>query len=329
MNVVGFIGPSGTGKSHRAVWVAKERGIDFIIDDGLLIRGTQIIAGTSAKKEKTKVGSIKRALFTDDEHAKEVKAALEQYKPKSLLILGTSDGMVEKIAQRLGYSVNEKVYIHEIATEFEIKQALTTRKEQGKHVIPVPTFEIKKDFSGYFLDPLQIFRRKGKGSFQLVGEKSVVRPTFSYMGNYTISDYTIYQIVEHVTSSIEGVNKISRFRAENHSDGIYIEMDLVLVYGYKIRPLLREVQKRVIDEVEKLTAINIKRLNLLAKSLVVDTKKQEAKKQEAKRQQLKNQEAKRQELKNQEAEKQELQKQEPKKKELNKKQKSKKQRSQK
>lgn len=314
MNVVGFIGPSGTGKSHRAVWVAKERGIDFIIDDGLLIRGTQIIAGVSAKREKTKVGSIKRALFTDDEHAKEVKAALSHYKPKSILVLGTSDGMVEKIAQRLGYNVKEKVYIHEIATEFEIKQALTTRKEQGKHVIPVPTFEIKKDFSGYFLDPLQIFRRKGKGSFQLIGEKSVVRPTFSYLGNYTISDYTIYQIVEHVTSGIEGVSKISRFRAENHSDGIYIEMDLVLIYGYKIRPLLGEVQKRVIDEVERLTAINIKRLNLVAKSLVVEPRKLESKKQELlQKGEPQKQESKKQESKKQKSKKQKSKKQKPKK----------------
>lgn len=277
MKVVGFVGPSGTGKSHRAVWVAREREIDFIIDDGLLIKGTQIIAGTSAKKEKTKVGSIKRALFRDNEHASEIKTALNHYKPGSILILGTSDGMVEHIAKRLGHSVNEKVYIHEVATEFEIKQALTTRKEQGKHVIPVPTFEIKKDFSGYFLDPLQIFRRRGKGSFQLIGEKSVVRPTFSYMGKYTISDYTIYQIVEYVTSNMEGVDKISRFRAENRPDGIYIEMDLVLIYGYKIRELLREIQKSVISEVEKLTALNIRKLNLIAKSLVVVAKKQESK----------------------------------------------------
>ncbi|MDQ2086427.1 Asp23/Gls24 family envelope stress response protein [Herbivorax sp. ANBcel31] len=277
MKVVGFVGPSGTGKSHRAVWVAREREIDFIIDDGLLIRGTQIIAGTSAKREKTKVGSIKRALFKDDEHANQIKMAINHYNPDSMLVLGTSDGMVESIAKSLGYSVSEKIYIHEIATEFEIKQALSTRKEQGKHVIPVPTFEIKKDFSGYFLDPLQIFRRKGKGSFQLVGEKSVVRPTFSYLGNYTISDYTVYQIVEHVTSSMEGVKKISRFRAENRPDGIYIEMDLVLIYGYKIKPLLREIQKKVIDEVEKLTALNIKKLNIVAKSLAIESKKQQDK----------------------------------------------------
>ena len=271
MKVVGFIGPSGTGKSHRAAWVARERGIDFIIDDGLLIRGNEVLAGVSAKKESTKVGSIKRAMFIHEDHARDVKKALDYYKPEAILILGTSDGMVESIAKKLGLpNVSEKVYIYDVADEFEIKQALSTRREQGKHVIPVPTFEIKKDFSGYFLDPLQIFRRKGKGNYQIIGEKSVVRPTFSYLGKYTISDYTIYQIVEHIISNIEGVSRISRFRAENNPDGINIEIDLILVYGYVIRPLLKEVQKKVKEEVERLTDLNIKALDVTAKSLVVE-----------------------------------------------------------
>ena len=274
MKITGFIGPSGTGKSHRSSWVARERGIDFIIDDGLLIKGNRIIAGTSAKREKTRIGSIKRALFTDHKHVEDVKKAVLLYRPDAILILGTSNEMVESIAKRLGFPpMSQAVYIHEVASDFEIKQALSTRKEQGKHVIPVPTFEIKKDFSGYFLDPLQIFKRKGKGSFQLIGEKSVVRPTFSYMGNYTISDYTVYQIIEHVTSGIQGVSRISRFRAENHPDGIFIEMDLVLFYGYMIKPLLWEIQRRVRDEVERLTALNIKSMDLTAKSLVLEQKK--------------------------------------------------------
>lgn len=274
MKIVGFIGPSGTGKSHRASWVARERGIDFIIDDGLLIRGNQIIAGTSAKRESTKIGSIKRALFVDPDHANSVKKAFMVYKPDTVLILGTSDGMVETIVERLGIGqVNEKIYIHEVASEFEIKQAISTRREQGKHVIPVPTFEIKKDFSGYFLDPLQILKRKGKGSYQLIDEKSVVRPTFSYMGSYTISDYTIYQIADYVASNIEGVHRISRFRAENHHEGIHIDMDLILIYGCVIKPLMREVQNQVSIEIERLTALNIKSLNITAKSLVVDPKR--------------------------------------------------------
>ncbi len=270
MRVVGFVGPSGTGKSHRSSWVARERGIEYIIDDGLLIKGNGVVAGSSAKREKTKIGSIKRALFTDDNHAEDIKRAVRLYNPESILILGTSDNMVETIAKRLDFpKLEAKVYIHEVASEFEIKQAISTRKEQGKHVIPVPTFEIRKDFSGYFLDPLQIFKRKGKGSYLLIGEKSVVRPTFSYLGNYTISDYTVYQIIEYVTSNIEGINRICRFRAENRQDGIYIEMDLVLVYGFMIKPLLRQVQLRVRDEVEKLTALNIRSMNVTAKSLVV------------------------------------------------------------
>lgn len=274
MKVAGFIGPSGTGKSHRASWVAREQGIDFIIDDGLLINGNKIVSGSSAKKETTKIGSIKRALFIDPIHAQEAKKALASCNPDSILILGTSDGMVESIANRLGLpQVSEKIYIQDVASEFEIKQALSTRREQGKHVIPVPTFEIKKDFSGYFLDPLQILKRKGKGNYQLIGEKSVVRPTFSYLGRYTISDYTVYQIIEYVVSNIGGVQKISRFRAENHTDGIYIEMDLILIFGFMIKPLLREIQVKVKYEVERLTALNIKSLNLIAKGLVIDSKK--------------------------------------------------------
>jgi len=272
LKTYGFVGPSGTGKSHRASWVAKERGIEFIIDDGLLIKVNQVIAGVSAKKEKTRVGSIKRALFYDDLHAKEVIDAIKRHNPDKILILGTSDGMVDKIAERLKLpKISEKIHIEDVADEFEIKQAITTRREQGKHVIPVPTFEIKKDFSGYFLDPLQIFRRKGKINFQLIdGEKSVVRPTFSYLGNYTISDYTIYQIVEYVVLNIKGVSKISRFRVENRPEGAYMEIDLSLVYGCKIRELIKEIQHRIVEEVEKLTAININQINITVKSLVVD-----------------------------------------------------------
>jgi ABC-type uncharacterized transport system YnjBCD ATPase subunit len=91
MRVIGFVGPSGTGKSHRASWVAREKGIDFIIDDGLLISGNRVVAGASAKKENTKIGSIKRALFINDDHVKDVTKAIESYKPEAILILGTSE----------------------------------------------------------------------------------------------------------------------------------------------------------------------------------------------------------------------------------------------
>lgn len=273
MRVVGFIGPSGTGKSHRALSVAQSKGIEYIIDDGLLIKGNKIVSGISAKKESTKVGSIKRALFVYDDHREEMKKALEIHKPEAILILGTSDRMVESIAEQLGLPpVSEKVYINEVANEEEIKRALSIRNKEGKHVIPVPTFEIKKDFSGYFLDPLQIFRRKGKGKLQLIAEKSIVRPTFSYMGKYTISDYAIYQIADHVASNIPGISRISRFKMENGQDGVTIDMDVIFKYGYPINTLLNDLRKKVRNEIEKLTGLNIKRMNIYVKSLVVPDK---------------------------------------------------------
>ena len=62
MEVVAFVGPSGTGKSHRAIGVAFDNKCDAIIDDGLLIKGTRILAGTSAKNEGNRIQAVKRAI---------------------------------------------------------------------------------------------------------------------------------------------------------------------------------------------------------------------------------------------------------------------------
>ena len=93
MEVVAFVGPSGTGKSHRAIGVAHNNNCDAIIDDGLLIKGTKILAGTSAKNETNRIQAVKRAIFTEDSHADEVRNALASGGIHRLLILATSDNI--------------------------------------------------------------------------------------------------------------------------------------------------------------------------------------------------------------------------------------------
>ena len=189
IKVYAFVGPSGTGKSYRAQMVAAENDIHFIIDDGLLIKDNEVIAGNSAKKATTKIETVKKALFLQEGQSKEIQEALKKYKANSILLLGTSDGMVEKIAENLKLpKISKTIYITDVATEEEMETARRIRVTEGKHVIPVPTFEIKKDFSGYLLDPLQIFKSRGNGQKPYISEKSIIRPTFSYMGNFTISD---------------------------------------------------------------------------------------------------------------------------------------------
>ena len=67
IKVYSFVGPSGTGKSYRAQMVASEKNINYIIDDGLLIKDNEVIAGESAKKAPTKIETVKHALFYTDE----------------------------------------------------------------------------------------------------------------------------------------------------------------------------------------------------------------------------------------------------------------------
>ncbi len=148
IKVYAFVGPSGTGKSYRAGYVAGENNINYIIDDGLFIKDNEVIAGSSAKKAPTKIETVRHALFQTEEEKKEIIKAIKKYKPESIMILGTSDSMVHKIAENLGLPpISKIIRIEDIATQEEMETARRIRVTEGKHVIPVPTFEIKKDFS--------------------------------------------------------------------------------------------------------------------------------------------------------------------------------------
>ena len=84
IKVYAFVGPSGTGKSYRAQMVASENDINFIIDDGLLIKDNEIVAGLSAKKAPTKIETVKHALFLSKDEQNQIVKALKKYKPEKI-----------------------------------------------------------------------------------------------------------------------------------------------------------------------------------------------------------------------------------------------------
>lgn len=275
IKVYAFVGPSGTGKSYRAQMVASEKDISFIIDDGLLIKDNQIVAGESAKKASTKIETVKHALFLDDKEKLTIDKALKKYKPSKILILGTSDGMVQKIAANLELpEISETIYINEVATEEEMKTARHIRVTEGKHVIPVPTFELKKDFSGYLLDPLQIFRSKGAGQKPYISEKTIIRPTFSYLGKFTISDTVFRQIMEYLADKMTSIYKVLRTRVSNSEAGPTIYMEISIEYGYNIKETLKEFKEKARKEIENLTAMNVVSLTVVAKSVHLPEKEE-------------------------------------------------------
>lgn len=270
MHTIAFVGPSGTGKSHRAIAVARENNVDAFIDDGLLISGTKVLAGISAKREATKIASVKRALFMSIPHAEMVKKAIRENNIQKIMLLGTSDGMVNKIAAALDLpEIEQIIRIEDVSTPEEMQLAHDIRTNQGKHVIPVPTFEIKKDFSGYFLHPSRLFQKNMDKEMDKYDDdnKSIVRPTFSYMGDYEISDRVVVQASIHEAMKNPAVYKVSNINVRKTVHGVHLDMAVILHYGYNINSVCRAVQYRIEKNVEKYTSINVRRVHIYVKGI--------------------------------------------------------------
>lgn len=259
----------GTGKSYNAQKVAKKYAIRYIIDDAILIKDNKVIAGKSAKTEASKIASVKAAIFLDDTRKEQMIQAIRKEKIDKILILGTSDKMVKTIAENLELEeICHTIYIDEIATQEQIEEARRSRQEEGKHIVPVPTFEIKKQFSGYFLDSLKIFNFFSKGEEEIDNsERTIIRPTYSYLGNFVISDMVINEIISHAVSRVPGVSKVIKVNTQKYIDGMKLDIDIEIKFGYNIPKLSSEIKNTVIYAVDKTTGINLFGININVKSI--------------------------------------------------------------
>ncbi len=260
MEVIAFVGPSGTGKSHRATVVAHEHHIECIIDDGILIYRNELAAGFSAKREKSRLKAVRRAIFQDPEQVADVKAKLAQIRPERLLILGTSERMVNKITVALDLPEPTRyIQIEDVATAEEIRRANESRLKEGKHIIPLPTMELKPHFRGYLIDPIKSLLQRGKNR-KAEDEKTVVRPIFSYYGKLTFTDDAITALIAHAVKQTRGalsVQDISIRKTKGAGIGLELEFSLVLVYGVDTRQAIRRIQRAVQKEIEYTTGMSV------------------------------------------------------------------------
>ena len=269
MIIVALVGASGTGKSYRAIRLAAEKGLDYIIDDGILINHNKIIAGNSAKKAKTKVGAVKRAIFEDESVRIAVKDAIRRSMPSGILVLGTSEKMAQKIRERLDLpAFDEIIRIEDIATDEDIEKAKLMRESQGKHVIPVPVMEIRKTFSGYFLDPFSVFRKTSQS--EEIEDKSIVRPSYSYMGDFVINDTVLCEIARYEASQTDGVFKAQKVSVEKTDGGAVFNIDLVMCYGVLIPKCALDTANAVKIAVEKYASVYTDAVNINVRSLNTD-----------------------------------------------------------
>ena len=281
MKVVSFTGKSGTGKSFQATALAQRRGFDAIIDDGLLIYKGQIVAGSSAKKCASKAAAMRTALFNYEDHREEVKAALEHYKPEVLMIIGTSDRMTDIVATQLGLQTpEERIYIEDVTTEEERQIAYHYRNDEGEHVIPAPMGQLKRDFAGYFMNPLKKFIDKARGNAVEEEDKdeeddsrddrTVVRPTFSYFGSFSISEQVIRDIIriaaEKYDTHIVVADRMNNGKQINMS----VTIDVMAIRDPESVDKCIDLQRDVFDALSTMTAFTIESVNVRIRDIVKD-----------------------------------------------------------
>lgn len=281
MKIVSFTGKSGTGKSYQATHLAQSRGIDAIIDDGLLIYKGQIVAGTSAKKCASKAAAMRTALFNYDDHRSEVISALVRYKPDVLMIIGTSDKMTNIIAEQLGlHEPDERIYIEDITTEEDRALAAHHRNDEGQHVIPAPVGQLRRDFAGYFMNPLKMFWDKAIGN--AVGDRpdkedeerstdrTVVRPQFSYFGTFAISEQVIRDIIkiaaEKYSSNLVIVDRLSNGKTHNMS----VTIDVRALKAPETVDCCISFQNDVFNAITNMTAFTVDSVNVRISDIARD-----------------------------------------------------------
>ena len=268
IKVFALIGGSGTGKSFRAKLVAQKYGIEFIIDDGLLIRENRILAGHSAKKEKTFLAAVKVALFDEKAQRDEVARWLQSEKIKRILILGTSDKMVQKIAARLQLPPPSRtIRIEDIASQDEIDKAIRTRRIEGKHVIPVPSIEVKRSYPNIFYDAIKIFKRRvapaGIGPMPKLHEKSVVRPEYSKRGKVIISEAALSQMVIHCVDEFNPNIRIKKITVKDDEMGYSLVITIDVPFGIQLGGNIHGLQQYIIENIERFTGIFIEEVNII------------------------------------------------------------------
>ena len=283
MKTVSFTGKSGTGKSYQATALAQRRGFEAIIDDGLLIYKGQIVAGTSAKKCATKAAAMRAALFNVEEQRDAVVAAIEKHRPNVIMIIGTSDRMTDIIADQLGINrPEERIYIEDVSTEEDRKLAAHYRIDEGEHVIPAPLGQLRRDFAGYFMNPLKLFRDKALGTSLDTAQpekpkdsgpsddRTVVRPTFSYSGTFEISEQVIRDIINISASKYESslmvVDRMSNGKQLNMS----VTIDVRVLKDPKAINSCIDFQRDVHEAISNMTAFTIDSVNVRISDIAND-----------------------------------------------------------
>jgi hypothetical protein len=271
VTVQGLVGASGTGKSFRARLVAEREGLECIVDDGLVIRRGSILGGQWAKKEETLLAATRRALFDGPGDAEQGRTVLRESRVRGVLIVGTSEEMVRRIALALRLPAPRRWHrIEDIASRAEIEQALRSRGRAGRHALPVPAVDIRQSAlrelasrARGLLAPLVRGRLPAAGK---PGQPVAAAATPS-RGRVLYTEAAFAQMVMHCLQDSEPRARVSRVRVKSRGRWLVVEAGVVVPPGIEGSGRLHELRGALLGCLERHAGLPIRELHLVVEGI--------------------------------------------------------------
>jgi uncharacterized alkaline shock family protein YloU len=140
------------------------------------------------------------------------------------------------------------------------------RYSEGKHVIPVPSIEITRNYPQIVYDSMRVFQKnKRKVPFKRKSvsfEKTIVRPEFSKYGKVTVSEAALTQMVAHCLDEFDSQIKVKRVQVQIKAEGYALTVKLRVPMQHQVSTTLGELQEYIADSLEKYGGIFVSSVNI-------------------------------------------------------------------
>ena len=262
IRVTALVGPSGSGKSFRAQLISTRHSMDLIIDDGLLIQGQKILGGHSAKAHNNALTAIKVAAFHNNRSAQSAREQISAIQPRRILILGTSDKLVNMISRRLNLPMPHRyIRIEDIASRAEIDAAHSARESEGKHIIPVPQVEVRRDYAHMAVDAVRIFWQRG-----VLRKKGIVFEKTEILGQgrgaVSVSERALSQMVSHCLDEYDPQVELTRLIVIKSTGSWALEVLVNVPAGIAMGTSLHELREIIMSSLQLYTGLILSKVDI-------------------------------------------------------------------
>ena len=151
---------------------------------------------------------------------------------------------------------------------------LRSRTIEGKHVIPVPSIEVKRNYPKIFYDKIRLLlrethlnRRKNQQSF----EKSVVR-RFSKEDAYKLQNLRLPKCVR-IVSAIDPEIVVKKLTIKTDLQCYRFIIVIDVPFGTQLSGKIHKLQQYIIENIERFTGILLEEVSIIIDKITQPVRK--------------------------------------------------------